>query len=409
MQVRIVGAGFSGLTAAYYLRAAGWDVTLHEREAGAGGMISTTQLSHSLVESAASAVLNSVALMQLARAAGVELVGTRPEARARFIYRGKPRTWPLSVGESLSFAIGALRFFCGFNAAKPRPDETLASWGQRVLGKAALDYLVAPALQGIYAASPAELSAALILGSLKPRRSARGRAHPSGSVAPRGGMGELIQALQALLLKQGVRIESSRAISSADIAGGGTWILATSHADAVHLLAQAHPGASANLGRVGRVPLASATLVFEKEAIRYPGFGCLFPRAEGFRALGVLSNTHIFPGRTDKHSETWIFSGAEVPRALAGSDAEVIALALADRARLTQANHAPLESKVTRWPGGIPRYDATLAAFLAGGTVTELEERGIFLHGNYLGRLGLAGILARSMDLPNRLKRIYGT
>lgn len=403
--VRIVGAGVSGLTAAYYLERAGWDVTVFERASAAGGMIATIPLQRARVETAANAVLNNERFESLARAIGLELVGTQRAARKRYIFRERPRRWPLGLRESARALGGAFRGLVTRQIFRPLPGESVAAWSSRNFGQALSRHLLAPALQGVYAERAEDLSAALIVNSLRAGGRERGRPELRGSVAPKGGMGELAVRLREYLEARGVRFEFARAVTAADLRATGPWILATSLAGAADLLAPDHPEAGHALGRLPRVPLVSASVVYPKAAIRFPGFGCLFPRDAGFRALGMLSNTHIFPGRTSEHCETWIYSAAAGDSLLSESDAEILARLGRDRARLTLEAREPLEWRITRWPEGIPSYGSALESFLASGQVEKLAAQGIHLHGNYLGRLGLAGIIASSAGFPERLAR----
>src|SRR3954471_17008863 len=94
--VTVVGAGFSGLAAAFYLSRAGFQVEVIEAQAQPGGLISTARTPIGLVESAANALLNSRRVEELFGLCGLELVFTKPDAQKRFIFRrGSARRWPL--------------------------------------------------------------------------------------------------------------------------------------------------------------------------------------------------------------------------------------------------------------------------------------------------------------------------
>ena len=72
-----------------------------------------------------------------------------------------PRQVPLSPGEALRIPFGLIR---NATAVRPKPFETIADWGRRVLGKGTTEYLLVPALGGIYAGDQNRLSASLIFG-----------------------------------------------------------------------------------------------------------------------------------------------------------------------------------------------------------------------------------------------------
>src|SRR5438132_14165499 len=156
--ITVVGAGFSGLMAAYFLVKRGFNVRVVEKSNRAGGLIGAVQTEYGIVEKAANGILCSAQLEAIAKDVGVPLLTTRREGHKRFIYRGKPRQLPLNLTETLK--TGA-RLATHVTALSPRPLESIAEWGHRVAGVAATDYLLTPALGGIYAGDPDGLSASL--------------------------------------------------------------------------------------------------------------------------------------------------------------------------------------------------------------------------------------------------------
>ena len=154
MQVKVIGAGFSGLVTAYYLVKEGFNVQVVETKSRAGGLIQTIQTEHGPVETAANGIRNSARLEAMCADIGVPLQPTRREARARFIYRGQPRRFPLSAAEVMKLGF---RFAASATSLRPRPFETIVAWGQRVVGKGGTDFFLAPALGGIYAGDPDQI------------------------------------------------------------------------------------------------------------------------------------------------------------------------------------------------------------------------------------------------------------
>src|SRR5207344_2819562 len=149
-----VGAGFSGLTTAYFLTKRGHKVRIIEKTDRAGGLINTLRTPHGLVETAANGLLNSARLEAMCADIGVPLIPTRKEGRRRFIFRGKPKQLPLTLSDMGRMV---LRFGMSVRTLRPRPFETAADWGRRVVGRGATDYLLTPALGGIYAGDPERL------------------------------------------------------------------------------------------------------------------------------------------------------------------------------------------------------------------------------------------------------------
>ncbi len=393
-KVRVIGAGFSGLLAAHYLRNRGFEVEVFEAEARSGGLLQTHRLPWGLAETAANGFLANLEIESVADAVGCELEPARRASRRRFFFRaGRARQWPFRFFEGVGVIV-RLFFAWIFRFLAPIEGESVATWGRRVGGPAFVRWLLAPALSGIYAAAPERLSAPLLLRRFfgqKFKAPKRGRLR--GLVAPRHGMGDFVAKLEASLRARDVAFRFGRGVTAAEAqgwaaAGGVVW--AVPLPAAVDALTTLSPVLAAALGRVGRIGLVSVTAFFDPRPSDLRGFGCLFPRGEGVVALGALFNAEIFEGRGELRSETWIYSHADVPR----DDAIVVEQLAADRLRLGGATKAaPLGVRVQRWPFALPVYDEALAAALARPEWASLERAGHYFVGNYRGSLGLSRLI----------------
>jgi oxygen-dependent protoporphyrinogen oxidase len=389
--IKVVGAGFSGLVTAYYLVKQGLGVRIFESSSRVGGMLQTIHTEHGPVETAANGIRNSARLEALCADVGVPLQPTGRNGRARFIYRGRPRRWPLNLPDVLRLLFGMAASARNW---RPRPFETIEAWGQRVIGARATEYFLAPALGGIYAGDPKRLSASLIfrcaslphdLQVVRPSR-----AKQRGTVAPREGMQQLVDGLSDYLKQAGVEFNLGQ---RAQAEPGEPTVLCTHARAASEYLSEIAPELSGHLRSVEMLPLVTATCFYRHEAERLKGFGCLFPRGEGFRALGVLFNTWIFEGRGPAHSETWIFGGALAPDVLKLNDEELHGLIALERRRLYGQQDGPLSVHLTRWSQALPHYSTELEHVL---TTFPSVPSEVALVGNYLGRIGLSGILERA-------------
>jgi len=399
MQVKVVGAGFSGLVTAYYLVKAGFKVQIVERSSRAGGLIQTLQTPQGPVETAANGIRNSVRLEAMCADIGVPLQTTRPEARARFIFRGRPTRFPLGVTEVVRLGF---KFAASATSWRPRPLETIANWGRRVAGEGSTDFLLAPVLGGIYAGDPDRLSASLIFGQaalpphLETTSPKRPRLH--GTVAPPSGMQQLVDGLCDYLDSAGVVSVFNH---DATIKPDEPAIVCTSARAAADCLRDAAPQLSESLRQIEMMPVVTATCQYDPAAAKLKGFGCLFPRGEGFRARGVLFNECIFEGRGPAHSETWIFGGALDPGVANMSDRELIGLISAERKRLYGEDHEPIGIHLTTWPEALPHYSIDLERIL---TALPAPPANVGLVGNYLGRIGLAKIVERAAFVAKQFR-----
>lgn len=398
--INVVGAGFSGLATAYYLVKDGFKVQIYEQSSRAGGLIKTIKTPHGLVETAANGLLNSARLEALCADIGVPLLPTRSDGRKRFIYRGQPRQLPLNPGDMIKLG---LRLAASATKFRPRQFESIATWGERVLGKGATKYVLVPALGGIYAGDPEKLSASLIFGRavlpghLQTTRPAK--ATVRGTVAPSQGMQQLIDGLCHHLERAGV--EFAFDFPARPEANEPTAICLSARA-AADCLAEIAPDVSQALARIEMLSLVTATGFYAPEAARLKGFGCLFPRDQGFRARGVLFNECIFEGRGPAHAETWIFGGALDPDIVDLSDQDLAQLIADERKRFFGHDDPALDIRITHWPKALPHYSIELEQILA---TLPAPPPNVTLAGNYLGRIGLAKILERAAWVARQFRK----
>jgi len=384
--VLVIGAGLSGLAAAWYLAEAGAGVEVVDAAPCAGGLIGTMVTPHGPVETAANAFVRSARVDEFFAALGLTPCTPLPASRKRYIFRnGRPRKMPLTVTELVGTAA---RFGSAWVTRRVAADEdeTVAAWGRRVLGDAATDWLVGPALHGIYA-SPAELLSARAIAASRPKGKRQ-------FIAPPGGMGEFIDRLQEALARRGVRFRFGATMTPDALQALRPTIVATNATAAARLLAPHAPDFARATGRVRVAPASPVTAFFEPAARDLRGFGVLFPRGAGVTALGVRFNNDIFEGRGALRSETWIYAGG-------AADAAALTAALrADRRVLTGTDTAPVAAYPTMWPEAIPVYNA---AVLDAAKALATLPPWLAVAGNYLGKIGVAGLLDVAQDAADRL------
>ena len=384
MTVHVIGAGVSGLAAATYLSDAGQSVHVFDAGPRPGGLIHTHHLDQGLVETAARAFTSTDRTIALFKTAGIAPIVPRPHSKRRYIFRdGTPRRWPLSAIESAS-VIGHATVAWLLRRMNARNEETVDDWGRRVLGRAGTDWLIAPALQGIYASAPSELSAAAVFG---------GRGRTRGPLlAPANGMGDLLDRLADRLRDRGGILEFNTTVDR--IEPHVRTVIATGAPAAARLLAPHAPRLADRLARVRMVSLVIATMFFEPNVRDTHGFGVLFPRQSGVRALGVLFNADIFDHRSALRSETWFYG--DLKTSALPTDIDLATVIAADRERLTRRpRDMPIAMQITRHSNALPVYDAAILAVKDASV--ELPPW-IALAGNYLGRLGVSALLDVAHD-----------
>jgi len=398
----VIGAGLSGLATAWYLTETGARVRVLDALPGPGGLMQTQRMPEGLVESAARSFIWTDRVGALFAAAGLEPQFARDQSKRRFIYRGgRPRRMPLGPLELARTAARAGAAWAT-RQMKPRPDESVAAWANRVMGPAAAEWVIAPVYQGIYASPTAELSAQAIFGAAR----LRGRL-----AAPPGGMGELFDRLRARLIERGATFEFSARLDDLDdlrdrhtAATGSTpplTVICTDAPAAARLLVPHAPQLAAAIARIRMTSLLSVTAFYPPHADDTCGFGILFPRNTGVTALGVLFNSDMFAGRSDRRSETWIY-GDRSPDVIAQIQAASASILRQDRRALTGRDVEPSAMYATPHVARLPIYDAA---------VLEVKERlgdlppWLGLCGNYLGRLGVSAIVDIAHETAARILR----
>jgi oxygen-dependent protoporphyrinogen oxidase len=118
---------------------------------------------------------------------------------------------------------------------------------------------------------------------------------------------------------------------------------------------------AADLDAISCPPVAVVALGFGPAVLAQvpTGFGVLIARREGFRMLGNLWDTHVYPGRSPdgRLLIRAMFGGAVDPEAGALGEAELEALARAEFARLYGITSTPEFAHVVRLPRAIPQYE----------------------------------------------------
>jgi oxygen-dependent protoporphyrinogen oxidase len=396
-RVAIVGGGLSGLSLAYYLQKQNISVTVFEKEK-IGGLIQTKNIgTDGFIEAAANGFLGHPEILKISAEIGASSVHA-PKKLGRFIFRGNARKWPLSLLASLKLARSVFMWIFFKSHIKPLPQESMRTWGNRFLGEEITQYLLEPALRGIFAGDLDRLSASIWFQKITGRRK-KNRTH--GLLSFTRGMGEFCEKLALHLQAKAVDIRIQEVISLRELFADFQFIvIATAPPEAAVLLDVDLPAKANLLSRIEMRSIVSLTYILNsKEAIS--GYGCLFPQREKFNSLGVLWSRDIFPVHGASPVERWIslWNGRD-------SDKQLIANVDEDRKHLYGKSPGnPKEVFLHKWSKGLPHMTVELENILPALKKISLVGKGIplLLHGNYLGEMGTTDLVLRSQTLAEEI------
>lgn len=401
IDVAIVGAGISGLSAAYELHRRGLSTCVLESRDRTGGVILTEHIDGFVVDAGPDSLLvQKPPAVELCRELGLadRLFPTK-RPRTAYIYRdgslhaipeasilGFPtRLWPLAT--SSLFTTRAKIRMAREVFSRPRAsahDESIASFVRRHFGREAVEYIAEPLLAGIHAGDVDRLSiratfprlveAEVRRGSIIrafARRTGSGRTEGVFRSLP-GGMGELIATLGSRLpqgtLRCGGRVH--RIELGADVrvhqehhpSITARAVVLAMPAWAVAPLLQPIDAALADLcGGIPYWSTATVAFAYPRDAIRHPmhGTGFVVPRKEGLTITAGTWVSSKWPQRApNNHVLVRAFlGGARDPHAVERSDAELAASAERDLNALLGIHGKPAFTRVYRWHRASPQQE----------------------------------------------------
>jgi oxygen-dependent protoporphyrinogen oxidase len=424
--IAILGAGLTGLTAAYRLSQRGQRVRVFETGPRVGGAIRTERVDGWLVEAGPNSLLAgdpAVAALIDELGLGPERVAANRQAKNRYIVRrGRAVPAPLSPPALLRTSLLSWRAkFLLLTEVLMRPrvrhsDVSLEELVRAHFGREIVAYALNPFVTGVYAGNPAKLSARHAFpklwemeqkhGSLLRAQIAAARARPdrrgAGIISFQRGLQTLTDALAARLapgtLALGARIE---ALLPPD---GAPWNVVwhdgkSTHTESFDAVIAALPApalAQLRLGPLGERPLASLDTIehppvssvflgFRRSEVAHPldGFGLLVPEIERRSILGVLFSSTLFAGRApaDHVAVTVLVGGTRQPSLGRLPTAELLATIMPDLRALLGVSGEPVFQRHTFWPRAIPQYNLGYESHLETIAKAERAHRGLHIGG----------------------------
>lgn len=440
--IAVVGAGITGLSAAWKLAGNGKRVVVYERRERVGGAIRSEREGEWLLEYGPNTIqVKEPAIMELFEELGLgdRLLRAGGDASKRYIVRdGRLTQVPVSPSEWLNtplFSKRALLRLAGeaFISRGRNSEETLASFVKRRIGGELLDYAVNPFVAGVYAGDPATLSVrhafprlyeleqrygSLTLGALRSLVSRKRRSGPVRAlVSFRDGLQELPLRLASAIpdLRTGTTVERVQRAGTGweVIAGGvksGPYERVLMNIPLYHFSEQLVNGGGALLEAVrfaSYAPLSIVATGYRRENIDHPldGFGYLVPEVENRSVLGTLFSSSLFPGRAPEGHVllTTFVGGARQPKLAAEKSESLKKTVCRELGEFVGAKGEPVWFDHIYWPHAIPNYTVDYGKVLEAIDLFEESHPGVHLAGNFRGGISLPDCIANGLELAGKI------
>lgn len=447
--ITIIGAGLTGLTAAFYLTRAGKNVTIVERNKRVGGVIRTFSSEGFTYEAGPNTgVLSTPELVQLFDdlEGRCSLEVANPNAKRRLIL--KDGSWH-ALPSSLSTAISTPLFsftdkirILGEPFRRPgnNPYETLDQMVLRRMGKSFLDYAIDPFISGIYAGDPTTLVpkfalpklynleqsyGSFIRGAVKKKKEPKTVNEQRATkdvFSVKGGLGNLVDALASAVGSDSFVLDAEqttitphegRFTTTAITSDGTTYVIesdkvvSTAGAYELNSLLPFIPShVLAPITELRYAKVAQVVAGFKVwDGFPLNGFGGLIPTKEGRQVLGILFPSSIFPNRAPKGGAllSVFVGGTKNEKVYRLSDEEIEHLALKEISETMRTNARPDLLEIFRYPKAIAQYERSSEERFACIDRLQKEYPGLILAGSIRDGIGMADRVKQGMSIAKKM------
>jgi oxygen-dependent protoporphyrinogen oxidase len=433
----VVGAGISGLAAAWEGRRQGARVVVLDGAGVPGGKLQTSPFAGLALDEAADAFLARVPeAVELCAELGITADLVAPGTGAAYVFLdGALRRLPAeqllgvptdldAVAESgLLSPAGVERARRDLVAGDDRPpggtDESVGDLVRRRLGDEVLDRLVGPLVGSIYAGDCDHLSLQVTAAQLAAARdrdpgdpslvraagAMRAEAVSTGRpvfLAPAGGMGRLVEALAEQIgddLRTGVEVtDLARDRDGWRLGATGVVadrvVVATPAFAAGPLVAPHSPAAGDALAAIDHASVALVALAVPRAGVarELDGSGFLVPRSAGLMTTACSWVTSKWPHLAADPDVVLLRASvgrAGDDRGVTLDDEALVAGILDDLGTTMGLRAAPTEVRVSRWPRSFPQPRPGHLARIAAAEAALADVPGLALAGAWMAGVGV--------------------
>lgn len=441
--IAIIGAGITGLSAAFRLKSNGKSVDIFDRKGEAGGAIKSYRQDEWLYEFGPNTLLLKDKVVQdFLWELGLEdkIVNANSEASKRFIVKdGELVPVPMSITEFMKTPLFSTkakwRLLLEPFAGKSNDEHpSLGEFVNRRFGREILDYAVNPFVAGVYAGKPENLSFKHAFPILHDLENETGSIYLSAAkrglfnkkkddkisrslISLDGGL----QQIPVAITKQLDQCYFNHDVTSVDQKDDG-WYINSQMGNfgpykKVIFTAPLYKWNSKilpitdqeeeTIKSVIYPPLSIMTLGFKKEDIDHPldGFGFLVPEKEDRKILGALVPSTIFKNRAPAgHHLLTVFIGGGRQPELADLDSEkLLKLVKSELKELIGLHGEPIFKEHIYWPRSIPQYEPGYDKVLDVFVQIEKRNPGLHLAGNFRNGISVPDCIKNGMKLAEEL------
>lgn len=451
--VAIIGAGITGLTAAFYLRRQNIPVRVYEAANRVGGVIQSVRQDGYLAEFGPNTILEtSPKITQFIRDVGLRTrrLHSDPGAKNRYLVHNRrlinlPMS-PLGLFATPLFSpMAKLRVVLEpfVPARRNGPEESVAQFVIRRLGREFLERAVDALVAGIYAGDPYKLSlhqafpklyaleqryGSLIRGQIFGAKERKASGEIPKDRAPKFSFDMGLQVLpETLHAKLGMDVRLNCRVTRL-IQQVNSWTVTFVHNDREMRMehsAVVYAGTAYALPQIQFVtrqpidvapfanirypPVASVVLGFRREDVAHPldGFGMLIPKIEGFKILGTIFSSSLFPNRAPAgHVTLTSYVGGErAPELALRPEAELFEITCADLRELLGLKGKPTFRHCVVYPKAIPQYELGYGRYRS--LLNEIEARapGLFFAGHYRDGISVGDSILSGRNIVDRVAK----